>query len=204
MSNRNTRGTSAAYTAHVERPTPQRAISGRGVTGLLLTVFLPPVGLLYLWRLGVFRNRGRLLLTGLAAVEMALLVVWLTPHAELTPRAPVPAPPPQVTAAPEGQTLNALYNIEQLIYEQQLAQVEAQGGSARDLLTEEQKLDLVNQQNEEIYETIVYSVYGESAIYYHATKVCRTQSNGRELTVRDALRAGLQPCPYCNPPTITG
>ena len=68
MSNRNTRGTSAAYTAHVERPTPQRAISGRGVTGLLLTVFLPPVGLLYLWRLGVFRNRGRLLLTGLAAV----------------------------------------------------------------------------------------------------------------------------------------
>ena len=191
-------------TQTIRRPTKERAVSARGLGVLLLLLILPPVGLLVLWHQGVFRNRGRMLLTGLATLEMILLVVWLTPHAELTPRAPVPAPPPQVTAAPEGQTLNALYNIEQLIYEQQLAQVEAQGGSARDLLTEEQKLDLVNQQNEEIYETVVYSVYGASAIYYHATKVCRTQSNGRELTVRDALRAGLQPCPYCNPPTITG
>ena len=201
--NRTTRTNTSGY-GRLKQPTPQRSVPPRAIFGLVLTVLLPPVGLLYLWHQGVFRNRGRMLLTGLATLEMILLVVWLTPHAELTPRAPVPAPPPQVTAAPEGQTLNALYNIEQLIYEQQLAQVEAQGGSARDLLTEEQKLDLVNQQNEEIYETVVYSVYGESAIYYHATKVCRTQSNGRELTVRDALRAGLQPCPYCNPPTITG
>ena len=82
--------------------------------------------------------------------------------------------------------------------------MEAQGGTAKDLLTEEQKLDLVNQQNEEAYNTTVYSVFGDDAIYYHASKVCRTETNGRELTVRDALRAGLQPCPYCNPPTITG
>ena len=67
---------------------------------------------------------------------------------------------------------------------------------------EEEKLDLVNAENEAIYETIVYSVYGE-AVYYHATKVCKTQTNGRELTVRDALREGLQPCPNCNPPTVT-
>ncbi len=203
MANRKAETASSGY-SHVEKPTPQRALPPRGVLALVLTVLLPPVGLLYLWHQGVFRSRGRMLLTALATVEMTLMVVWLTPHAELTPRAPVPAAPPQVTAAPEGETLNALYNIEQLIYEQQLAKVEAQGGTARDLLTEEEKLDLVNQQNEEIYETLVYSVYGDSAIYYHATKVCRTQTNGRELTVRDALRAGLQPCPYCNPPTITG
>jgi len=203
MANRKA-GTASSGYSHVEKPTPQRALPPRGVLALVLTVLLPPVGLLYLWHQGVFRSRGRMLLTALATVEMTLMVVWLTPHAELTPRAPVPAAPPQVTAAPEGETLNALYNIEQLIYEQQLAKVEAQGGTARDLLTEEEKLDLVNQQNEEIYETLVYSVYGDSAIYYHATKVCRTQTNGRELTVRDALRAGLQPCPYCNPPTITG
>jgi len=48
----------------------------------------------------------------------------------------------------------------------------------------------------------VYSVFS-NAVYYHATKVCRTQTNGRELTVRDALREGMQPCPYCNPPTVT-
>ena len=201
MASRNSRNT-AGY-AHVERPSPQRPVSSRATLGLVLTFLLPPVGLMYLWRQGVFRTRGRMLITALATVEMALLVVWLTPHAELTPRMPVPAPPPQVTAAPEGQTLNALYNIEQLLYEQQLAQVEAQGGTAKDLLTEEQKLDLVNQQNEEAYNTTVYSVFGDDAIYYHASKVCRTQTNGRELTVRDALRAGLQPCPYCNPPTVT-
>ncbi|MBQ8111516.1 MAG: hypothetical protein IJ124_15315 [Clostridia bacterium] len=202
MSNRYNRGTSAAYTAHVERPSRQRAISGRGTIGLLLTLLLPPVGLLYLWRQGVFRSRGRLLLTALATVEMTLLVVWLTPHQELSVSLPVPVAPPQVTAAPQGETLNALYNIEQLLYEQQLAQVLDAGGTASDLLTEEQKLEAVNAQNEEAYETTVYSVFS-NAIYYHATKVCRTQTNGRELTVRDALREGMQPCPYCNPPTVT-
>ena len=54
----------------------------------------------------------------------------------------MPAAPPQVTAAPEGETLNALYNIEQLLYEQQLAQVLEAGGTERDLLTEEQKLEV--------------------------------------------------------------
>ena len=203
MSNRNARAGGARYTANVERPSRQRAMSTRATVGLVLTLLLPPVGLMYLWHQGVFATRGRLLVTGLATVEMALLVVWLTPHAELTPRMPVPAAPPQVTAAPEGETLNALYNIEQLLYEQQLAQVLEQGGTASDLLTEEEKLEAANQQNEEAYETVVYSVFGDDAIYYHASKVCRTQTNGRELTVRDALRQGLQPCPYCNPPTPT-
>ena len=201
MANRNTRTNTSGY-GRLKQPTPQRSVPPRAIFGLVLTVLLPPVGLLYLWHQGVFRSRGRVLLTALATVEMALLVVWLTPHAELTPRAPVPAAPPQVTAAPEGETLNALYNIEQLLYEQQLAQVLEAGGTERDLLTEEQKLEVVNQQNEEVYNTIVYSVYGSEAVYYHATKVCKTQTNGRELTVRDALREGLQPCPNCNPPTI--
>lgn len=198
-----TRQRSAGYTANVERPSKQRAVSSRAILGLVLTLLLPPVGLMFLWHQGVFRTRGRMLLTALATIEMTLLVVWLTPHAELTSRMPVPAAPSLVTAAPEDETLNALYNIEQLLYEQQLAQVIEQGGSERDLMTEEQKLEEVNAQNEEAYETVVYSVFGDDAIYYHATKVCRTQTNGRELTVRDALRAGLQPCPYCNPPTVT-
>ena len=201
MNSRYTRRTNPGYTAHVERPTAQRAISGRGVTALLLTLLLPPVGLLFLWREGVFRNRGRLLLTGLATVEMALMVVWLTPRQELKASLPVPATPPRVTAAPEGETLNALYNIEQLLYEQQLAKVLDAGGTANDLLTEEEKLEVVDAQNQEAYESTVYSVF-TNAIYYHATKVCRTQTNGRELTVRDALREGMQPCPYCDPPRV--
>ena len=69
-------------------------------------------------------------------------------------------------------------------------------------MTEEEKLELANDETEAIYNTLVYSVYGNEAVYYHATKVCRTQTNGRELTVRDALREGLEPCPNCNPPTV--
>ena len=178
-------------------------MSSRGVAGLILTLILPQVGLFYLWRNGVFRARGRMLLTMLATVEMALVAVWLTPHADLTPQMPVPAAPVQVTTAPEDETLTALSNIEQLIYDKQLADVQAAGGSERDLMTEEEKLEQINAENEVVYETVVYCVYGDSAVYYHASRVCGTQTNGRELTVRDALREGLQPCPDCNPPTVS-
>lgn len=200
----NSKPSRQSYTARVEPPSRKRVLSLRGVGGLILTVLLPPVGLFFLWSQGVFRTRGRVFLTVLATMEMTALFMLLTPRQELTPRMPVPAAPSQVTAAPKGETLNALSNIEQLLYERQLAEVQAAGGSARDLMTEEEKLDLVNAENEAVYETIVYSVYGDNAVYYHASKVCNTQSNGRELTVRDALRQGLQPCPNCNPPTIVG
>lgn len=179
-------------------------MSLRGAVGLVLTLLLPPVGLFYLWQQGVFRTRGRVLVTGLATLEMVGLVVLLTPHQELVPRMPVPAPPVQVTASPTEEVLTALYNSEELIHQNQLEQVRAAGGTERDLLTEEEKLELVNDENEVIYNTVVYSVYGSEAVYYHATKVCRTQTNGRELTVRDALREGLTPCPNCNPPTVEG
>lgn len=202
MNSRYSRQRGSAYTAGVGRPSKERAISPRGLTGLLLTVLLPPVGVFYLWRQGVFRGRGRVLLTGLATLEMAALVVLLTPSQELSPRMPVPATPARVTAAPEEEVLTALYNSEELVYQQQLEQVKAAGGTERDLMTEEEKLEVANEETEAIYETIVYSVYGSEAVYYHATKVCRTQTNGRELTVRDALREGLQPCPNCNPPSI--
>lgn len=200
MNSRNTRG--SGYTAGVERPSADRAISLRGAVALALTVLLPPVGLFFLWRRGIFRTRGRMLLTGLAAVEMTALVVLLTPHQELTPRMPVPAAPAQVTPSPTEEVLTALYNSEELVYQNQLEQVKASGGTERDLMTEEEKLELANDETEAIYDTIVYSVYGNEAVYYHATKVCRTQTNGRELTVRDALREGLEPCPNCNPPSV--
>ena len=202
MNGKNPRSRASGYTAGVERPSAERAITLRGLVGLVLTVLLPPLGLFFLWRYGIFRARGRMLLTTLATVEMTALVVLMTPHQELTPRMPVPAPPALVTPSPTEEVLTALYNSEELVYQNKLEQVKAAGGTERDLLTEEQKLEVVNQQNEEVYNTIVYSVYGSEAVYYHATKVCKTQTNGRELTVRDALREGLEPCPNCNPPTV--
>ena len=112
----------------IRRPTKARAISARGLGVIILLILLPPAGLLVLWRMGVFRARGRMLLTALATVEMTLLVVLLTPRPALTSQLPLPVAPQAVTQAPETDNLSALYNIEELLYQQQLEQVRAQGG----------------------------------------------------------------------------
>lgn len=186
----------------MRRPSKQRAISLRGIGVILLLLILPPVGLLVLWRQGVFRARGRMLLSVLATVEMTLLVVLLTPRPALTNQLPLPVAPQAVTQAPEADTLSALYNIEELLYQQQLEQVKAQGGDESDLLTEEQKLQAQEAEREEILNTTVYAVFN-GAQRYHALRVCGTQSNNRELTVREAMLEALSPCPDCNPPVWT-
>ena len=186
----------------IRRPSKQRAISMRGIGVILLLVLLPPVGLLVLWRQGIFRARGRMLLTTLATAEMMLLVVLLTPKPALTSQLPLPVAPAAVTQAPEEDTLSALYNIEELLYQQQLEQVRAQGGDETDLMTEEQKLQSQEIEREEILNTTVYAVFN-GAQRYHSQRVCGTQSNNRELTVREAMLEALSPCPDCNPPVWT-
>ena len=186
----------------MRRPTKDRAISVRGLGVMLLLLLVPPVGLLALWHQGVFRARGRMLLTVLATIEMTLLVVLLTPKPTLTPQLPLPVAPPEVTQAPEQENLSALYNIEELLYQQQLEQVKAQGGDERDLMTEEQKLQSQEIEREQILNTVVYAVFNH-AQRYHSQRVCGTQSNNRELTVREAMMEALSPCPDCNPPVWT-
>ena len=186
----------------IRRPTKERPISARGLGVILLLVLLPPVGLLVLWYKGVFRARGRMLLTALATVEMTLMVVLLTPRPALTSQLPLPVAPQAVTQAPETDNLSALYNIEELLYQQQLEQVRAQGGDEKDLMTEEQKLQSQEIEREEILNTVVYAVFNH-AQRYHSQRVCGTQSNNRELTVREAMMEALSPCPDCNPPVWT-
>lgn len=186
----------------IRRPTKARAISARGLGVIILLILLPPAGLLVLWRMGVFRARGRMLLTALATVEMTLLVVLLTPRPALTSQLPLPVAPQAVTQAPETDNLSALYNIEELLYQQQLEQVKAQGGDEKDLMTEEQKLQSQEIEREEILNTVVYAVFNH-AQRYHSQRVCGTQSNNRELTVRQAMLEALSPCPDCNPPVWT-
>lgn len=186
----------------IRRPTKARTISARGLGVIILLILLPPAGLLVLWRMGVFRARGRMLLTALATVEMTLLVVLLTPRPALTSQLPLPVAPQAVTQAPETDNLSALYNIEELLYQQQLEQVKAQGGDEKDLMTEEQKLQSQEIEREEILNTVVYAVFNH-AQRYHSQRVCGTQSNNRELTVRQAMLEALSPCPDCNPPVWT-
>ena len=126
-------------TQTLRRPSRQMPISLRGLGTILLTLVLPPVGLLVMWSAGVFRTRGRLLLTTLATIEMMAAFVLMTPHAELANQYPLPVPPAPVTQAPpDSEKLSALYNIEELLYQQQLAQVIADGGNEEDIMTDEQ------------------------------------------------------------------
>ena len=81
-------------TQTLRRPSRQWPISLRGLGTILLTLALPPVGLLVMWSAGVFRTRGRLFLTTLATIEMMGVFVLMTPHAELANQYPLPVPPP--------------------------------------------------------------------------------------------------------------
>ena len=186
----------------IRRPSKQRLISLRGLGTIALLILLPPVGIMVLWYRGIFQTRGRIVLTALATLEMMLLMVLLTPKPELSPQLPLPVAPAAVTQAPEEENLSALYNIEELLYQQQLAQVIAEGGDEKDIMNDEQKEAAREAEKEKILNTTVYAVY-RNASRYHSQMVCGTQSNSRALTVREAMMEALSPCPDCNPPVWT-
>lgn len=194
---------SAAYSPNVQKPESKKALPSRGIIGLILSILLPPVGLMFLWRRGVFRTRGRMFITAISTIEMMVIFMLLMPQETLQTHLPAPIVPVAVTKAPETDTLTALSNIEQLLYEQQLAEIKAHGGSEADLMTDEQREQIRQEEEEILKNTIVYSVYN-GAIKYHASKICGTQTNGRELTVEQAMSEGLAVCPNCNPPVWTG
>lgn len=188
----------AAYTPNME--TPSRKKGNRGLFGLILTLVLPPVGLAYLWRAGVFRTRGRMLITALATIEMAVIFSFMLPQDELLSQAPVPVAPVAATIAPDDGVVSALDNLDQLLAERQ-AELDAQAG----ITPEPTQDDAAYQAEQEaILNTIVYSVYGDSARYYHKDSVCGTQSNRRALTVQEAMGLGMGACPNCNPPVYMG
>ena len=186
----------------IRRPSSQEPVSKRTILIIALTILLPPIGLLLMWYTGMFRSRGRIVLTALATLEMTLLFVLLTPRTELASQAPLPVAPAAVTQAPTEENLTALYNIEDLIYQQQLAQVVAKGGDETEIMSDEQKDAQREIEREQILNTTVYAVF-KNANRYHAQMVCGTQSNGRALTVREAMLEALSPCPDCNPPVWT-
>lgn len=189
----------AAYTPNLEAPS-RTAKSNRGIFALILTLLVPPLGLVLLWRAGIFRTRGRMLLTALATIEMAVFFSFMLPEDELFSQAPVPVVPVAATVAPDDGVVSALDNLDQLLAERQAEQ----GGEA-DVTPEPTQDDAAYQAEQEaILNTTVYSVYGDSARYYHKDSVCGTQSNRRALTVREAMGLGMGACPNCNPPVYMG
>jgi len=189
-----------AYTPNMDMPSRSRKGGSRGLTALLMTLILPPIGLAYLWREGVFRKRGRILLSAIATIEMALIFSILLPETELSSQAPMPVTPVAATMAPDDGVISALDNLDALLAERQ-AELDAIAG-----ITPEPTVDTEARriEQEAILQTTVYSVYGHGAQYYHKDTVCNTQSNRRPLTVQEALGEGLGACPDCKPPVFAG
>ena len=200
MKERNTATHGSAYTPNMDTPERSRR-SNRALGGLLLTLLLPPVGLAYLWRRGVFRTRGRVLLSCVATLEMAVLLLIFLPTPQLPQELPVAHLPVAVTIAPDDGIVTALSNIDQLLAQQQAA--DAAAAATEVPLTDEEAEAQHAAEQEAILNTIVYSVYS-NAKYYHAAEICGTQSNRRALTVREAMNEGMGACPNCNPPVYTG
>ena len=176
--------TSNAYSPNLKRPGGQS--KKRTALKVALCLLLPPVGLLWIWRTRSFALRGRILTSALACASLCLMCLPLfqpagAPTVHTRSRVPVAA-----TRAPEEDTATALGNIEELLAQQEAG--DTQTAPAQPQLTDEQ-----------IYNTIVYSVFN-NAENYHVGPTCEGQENGRRLTVRQALDLSLTPCPICNPP----
>ncbi|MBP3652350.1 MAG: hypothetical protein J6J78_04685 [Clostridia bacterium] len=190
---------SSAYTPNMDMPSEKK--SNRALTGLVLTLLLPPIGLIYLWREGVFRTRGRMLLTCIATLEMALFFALVMPAPDMNMEAPMPVAPVAATIAPDDGVVTALSNIDQLLAQQQ-AERDAAAGIVTPEPTQDNAAYMAEQQA--ILDTTVYCVYGKGARYYHKDSVCGTQSNRRALTVREAMGEGMGACAQCNPPVYIG
>ena len=163
--------------------------SGRGTFAVLLCLLLPPLGLMFLWRKGVFMFRGRVLITLLTTIEMMLLAVMLTPASVVSTVQPIPGSAERFTVAAQSDVLTALSNMDELLRQQQVTEY---GEPAVPIIDEAQRQAILN--------TIVYTYNGSGARYYHSVTVCGNQSNLLSLTVEEALTERLSPCPDCDPP----
>lgn len=192
-----TRRRSTTYSS-INMPGSSVKRSGRGLFAVLLCLLIPPLGLMFLWRKGVFRTRGRILVTALATLEMAVILSMMLPSAAITPTLPVPGSAVRYTPAPESDVRTALSNMDQLLRQQQSPD---DGSNASSVTPVDQQQQLIEQQA--VLSSIVYAYNGAGSRYYHSVTVCGNQSNLLTLTVEEALNEQLSPCPDCDPPTLT-
>ncbi len=179
---------------------PSGGMSGRALRTLLLCFLVTPIGLLYMWRNGVFRLKGRIIISLICCLEMMLVLSWgffglidwgVMPNTV----EPVPGNAAMVTPQPDDETINALSNIDEVIALDMGNEDAEVSPDATPMLTQDEEMAL----QQEVMNTTVYSVF-RGAKYYHVSTVCGNQSNGRELTVQEAIMEGMAACPNCDPP----
>ena len=185
------------YSPNVKKPANKRNPGGQAALCMLLLLLLPPVGLIYMWYSGIFLLRGRVFLSVIATMEMALLLTLFLPTASVQTLMPETHLPTAATVAPDDGGSSALDNIDELLRAEQAAatpdpeEVAAQATEVPESYRAEQKA---------LLDEIVYTVKGDSAVYYHCRQDCSGQNNSRELTLREALNLGMGACPNCDPP----
>ncbi|MBE5806870.1 MAG: hypothetical protein E7317_00820 [Clostridiales bacterium] len=176
------------------QPRPRGGLRGyRGPLAILLTLLLPPLGILVIWRLQIYKLRARMLLTAVGTAVMVLFVCSLRQPADVVNAAPVAGSTELFTEAPKSDVLTALSSLEEIAR----AQVPESENTDSTVIQVSQENQIAAQQA--LLDTVVYSVY-HNAKYYHGAEDCEGQHNSRQLTIRDALKEGLAPCPECNPP----
>lgn len=200
-SDRYSGGSSSASSAYMRRPNQTNALTARALIAFVLTIVCAPLGILYMWRAGVFRVRGRVLMTLVGALVMVFIFSFASPEAQVQPVQPTASKPQAITLTSEDESVTALSNMDQLLG---LAPAPdtvapAEPDTAAGLDEAQQAQDDAAVQQAELLNTTVYAVYN-GAQNYHTEGTCGTQTNRRQLTIQEALDEGLTPCTRCNPP----
>lgn len=155
----------------------------------VLSLLLPPVGILLSWRAQNVEIRMRAAFTGTALASTVLIFFLLMrPTGTVSMITPVPETPqlvgygaamteqPIVTPVPEAPAQFA-------------APAPGTPAATDDPAAVQEPGELTD-------DTIVYAVTNNAASY-HLYELCDQQENRRALTLREALNEGLQPCEKC-------
>ena len=168
----------------------------RVATGLMaaLAVLVPPAGLLAGWRSSRLTAPARAGLS-LAALASMTLMFWLWMSAGRVDIGILPVPVVPAYAGYDAATAVATAEPVQVYYDVQDTEnvftVTYSDGTVDDLNGGGTlPVDPAS------YVTIVYAVTN-NATKYHNLPVCDYQTNGRILTLDEAIAEGLQPCEKC-------
>jgi len=152
---------------------------------LALLVLIPPLGLVVLWRSG-YLLRGKLIFSFLGLSALTLYFTLYLGANMAGPALPPPAPP---VAAPTATPTPAPTQPASLALPIQSLE-EGEGGQA--------PAPTLTPRPTKKGQTIVFSVRNNPKLY-HKAATCDTQKNARQITLDEAKKEGLKPCPQCKP-----
>ena len=153
-----------------------------------LTVLLPPLGLLLVWRSRRVNAMARIVLSMAGMASMTIIFSVLLNSGGTDPGIlPVPVVPDY---AGYDSTVSAVSVPNEPQPADDTGYTVTYGDGTVDMVGGELPTDPA------LDVTLVYAVTN-NATYYHAQQVCDLQTNSRVLTLDDAIAEGLLPCPKC-------